>query len=122
MKYVDGFVIVVPDANLKQYRELARKCGKIWREHGALEYFECVGDDLDVKKMKILSFTKLAKAKEGEAVVFSFVVYKSRKDRDRVNAAVMADKRMKKIMASPDSCPFDPMRMAMGGFKVMVEA
>lgn len=114
-RYVDGFVIPIPRKNLAAYRRMARLGGKIWMEHGALEYFECVGDDLAMKG--ILPFTKLAATKRGETVVFSFIVYKSRAHRDRVNAKVMQDPRMK----MPDFMPFEVGRMAVGGFKAIVD-
>ncbi len=118
MRYVDGFVLAVPEENLKVYRAIAQKAGKIWKEHGALEYIEAVGDDLDVKFGK--SFVKLAKTKPNETVLFSFIVYKSRADRDKVNAKVMSDPRMKKIMEK-GPMPFDIKRMAYGGFKTIVD-
>jgi uncharacterized protein YbaA (DUF1428 family) len=117
MSYVDGFVLVVPKRKLAIYKSMARKAGKIWREHGALDYRECVGDDLKVKMG--LPFPKLAKAKPGETVVFSFIVYKSRAHRDKVNAKVMADKRLMGP-GMPKEMPFDIKRMAYGGFKTLV--
>ncbi|HWA46213.1 MAG TPA: DUF1428 domain-containing protein [Hypericibacter adhaerens] len=117
MAYVDGFLLPVPKKKLPAYLRMARKAGRIWREHGALEYRECVGDDLDVKM--VLPFPRLAKAKRGEAVVFSWVLYKSRADRDRVVAKVMKDPRLAKM---PKEMPFDMKRMAYGGFKVQVTA
>lgn len=118
MHYVDGFVLPVPKKNLKAYFQMAGKAGKIWREHGALEYRECVGDDLKVKMG--LPFPRLAKLKPGETIVFSWIVYKSRAHRDRVNATVMKDPRIKG-MCDEKSMPFDVKRMAYGGFKVAVE-
>jgi uncharacterized protein YbaA (DUF1428 family) len=118
MSYVDGFVLVVPKKKLDVYKSMARKAGKIWREHGALDYRECVGDDLKVKFG--MPFTKLAKTKSGETVVFSYIVYKSRAHRDKVNAKVMADPRLSKGM--PKEMPFDLKRMAYGGFKTLVAA
>ncbi len=118
MRYVDGFVLPVPKKNLQLYRSISQKAGKIWREHGALEYVEAVGDDLDVKFGA--SFTKTIKPKPGETVVFSFIVYKSRAHRDRVNAKVMADPRMKKMMEK-GPMPFDVKRMVYGGFKMLVD-
>ena len=117
--YVDGFVLPVPKKNLKVYRGIAKKAGRIWREHGALEYRECVGDDLDVKMG--VPFPRMAKVKPGETVVFSWIVYKSRGDRDRVNKKVMKDKRIAAMM-DPKAMPFDAKRMIYGGFKTMVEA
>jgi uncharacterized protein YbaA (DUF1428 family) len=118
MRYVDGFVLVVPEKNLKEYRTIAQKAGKIWREHGALEYVEAVGDDLDVKFG--VPFTRLAKPKPGETVLFSFIVFKSRAQRDQVNKKVMSDPRMNKIM-NKGEVPFDLKRMAYGGFKGLVD-
>lgn len=115
MSYVDGFVLVVPKKNLAAYKSMARKAGKIWREYGALEYRECVGDDLKVKYG--LPFPKLTKAKPNEIVLFSFIVYKSRAHRDKVNAKVMADPR---LQGSAKDMPFDFKRMAFGGFKTLV--
>ncbi|TAJ33094.1 MAG: DUF1428 domain-containing protein [Reyranella sp.] len=119
MSYVDGFVLVVPKKKLAIYKSMARKAGKIWREHGALDYRECVGDDLKVKFG--LPFTKLAKTKPSETVVFSYIVYKSRAHRDKVNAKVMADKRLQGP-GMPKEMPFDMKRMAYGGFKTLVAA
>ena len=119
MKYADGFVIPLPKKNLAAYRRMAKKAGKVWREHGALDYKECVGDDLNVKWG--VRFPRLAKARAGETVVFSWIVYKSRAHRDRVNAKVMRDPRLKSMMNSK-SMPFDMKRMAYGGFKVLVDA
>ena len=118
-QYVDGFVLPVPTRNLDAYRRIARKAGRIWREHGALEYRECVGDDLDVKVG--LPFPRLAKLKPGETAVFSWILYSSRTHRDRVNAKVMKDPRMARMM-DPKSIPFDVRRMAYGGFKILVDA
>jgi uncharacterized protein YbaA (DUF1428 family) len=119
MSYVDGFVLPVPKKNMKAYRAMAAKAGKIWREYGALDYKECVGDDLQVKMG--LPFPKLVKPKSGETVVFSFIVYKSRKHRDQVNKKVMKDPRLA-AMCDPKSTPFDVKRMAYGGFETLVEA
>jgi uncharacterized protein YbaA (DUF1428 family) len=116
-RYVDGFVIPLPKKKLAAYRRVAQKAGKIWREHGALEYFETVGEELKPR----WGFPKLAKLRRGETVVFSWIVYKSKADRNRVNAKVMKDPRMKPMM-DPGAMPFDMKRMAMGGFKVIVEA
>jgi len=117
--YVDGYVLPVPTRHLAAYRKLATKAGKIWREHGALEYRECVGDDLKVKGLT--SFPKQMKLKRGETVVFSWVVYKSRADRDRVNKKVMKDPRLAAMM-DPKAMPFEMKRMVYGGFKILVEA
>lgn len=117
-RYVDGFVIAVPRKNLDAYRRMSRSAGKVWREFGALEYRECAGDDL--KGMPGgLSFTRIVKAKRGETVVFSWILYKSRAHRDRVNAKVMKD--MAAMGGSPTAMPFDVKRMAYGGFKTLVE-
>jgi uncharacterized protein YbaA (DUF1428 family) len=118
MAYIDGFVLPVPKRKLDAYRRIARKAGKIWREHGAREYVECVADD--VKPGKLTSFPQAVKLKPGEAVWFSWIVYKSRRHRDRVNAAVMKDKRLAPMM-DPKSMPFDTKRMFWGGFKTMVK-
>jgi uncharacterized protein YbaA (DUF1428 family) len=116
--YVDGFVVPVPKKNIDAYRRMARKAGKIWREHGALQYIECIADD--VKPGKRTSFPQSVKLKAGETVVFSWIVYKSRKQRDNVNAKVMKDPRLARMM-NPKTLPFDGMRMFWGGFKVMLE-
>lgn len=118
MPYVDGFVLPVPKKNVDAYRRIAQKAGKIWREHGALEYRECVGDDLDVKFG--VPFTRSAKAKPDETVCFSWIVYKSRAHRDRVNAKVMKDPRLTAMMNSK-AMPFDVKRMVYGGFKTIVD-
>ena len=117
MAYVDGFVVPVPKKRLAAYRRMAQKGGKLWREHGALEFRECVADD--VKWGKRTSFPRSVKQKPGETVVFSYIVYKSRADRDRVIAKVMKDKRLAAMM-NPKAMPFDAKRMIYGGFKVMV--
>ncbi|MFN7020912.1 MAG: DUF1428 domain-containing protein [Phycisphaerales bacterium] len=119
-KYVDGFVIPVPKKNLAAYKRLAKVACKVWMEHGALEYRECVGEEL-VSKFGV-SFAKLSKAKAGETVVFAWIVYKSKADRNRINAKVMADPRIAKAMSPKVKMPFDPKRMAHGGFEVLVEA
>ena len=118
MQYVDGFLLPIPKRQVETYRRLARRAGKVWRDHGALEYRECVGDDL--KTTMGLAFPRVAKAKSGETVCFSWIVYKSRAHRDRVNAKVMKDPRMAKMMK--EGMPFDMKRMAYGGFKVLVDA
>ena len=115
-RYVDGFVLPVPKKKLDAYRRIAQKAGKIWKEHGALEYLECVGDDLKVKFGR--PFTRAVKPKAGETVVFSWIVYKSRAHRDRVNAKVMKDPRLK---MDGKSMPFDIKRMVYGGFTVLVD-
>ena len=116
MRYVDGFVLPVPKKNLQAYRRISQKAGKVWREHGALEYVEAAGDDMKVKWATL--FPKMAKAKAGETVVFSYIVYKSRKHRDAVMKKVMSDKRFTTM--DPKDMPFDGKRMIYGGFKVMV--
>ena len=116
--YVDGFVLPVPTKNLAEYRKMARLAGKIYRELGALAYVEAVADD--VKPGKWTSFPQSVKLKRGETVVFSYVVHKSRKDRDRINAKFMTDPRLKKYM-DPKKMPFDGKRMFWGGFKTFVE-
>jgi uncharacterized protein YbaA (DUF1428 family) len=118
MRYVDGYVIPVPRKNLRSYARIAQKAGKIWREHGALEYRECVGDDLEVKGM--VPFPKRIQLKRGETVLFSWIVFKSRADRDRINARVMKDPRLAGTM-DPKSMPFEVKRMVYGGFKVLVD-
>jgi uncharacterized protein YbaA (DUF1428 family) len=120
MSYIDGFLVPVPKKKLAAYRNLSRKAGKVWREHGALEYRECAGDDLDVQGL--VPFTKTVTLKRGETVVFSWIVYKSRAHRDRVNKKVMADPRIDKMMKPGKPLPFDVKRMAYGGFKVIVDA
>jgi uncharacterized protein YbaA (DUF1428 family) len=120
MRYVDGFVLPVPKRKLAAYRRMAAKAGKVWREHGALEFYECVADD--VKPGKVTSFPQSVKLKRGETVFFSYIVYKSRKDRDRVNSKVMKDPRIKEDMGDMKNMPFDAKRMIYGGFKVLVEA
>lgn len=115
--YVDGFVLLVPVKKLAAYKKIATIASKVWLDHGALQYVETVGDDLDLPFG--LPFTKLAKPKKGEAVVFAWITYASKVDRYRVNAAVMTDKRLDKLM-DPKKMPFDMKRMSCGGFKVMV--
>jgi uncharacterized protein YbaA (DUF1428 family) len=119
MPYVDGFVVPVPKKNVEAYRRLARKAGKIWKEYGALDFRECVADD--VKKGKWTSFPQSVKLKPNETVFFSYILYKSRKDRDRINAKVMQDKRLADMMKM-QGMPFDGKRMIYGGFKVSVDA
>lgn len=116
--YVDGFVIPIPKEKIEAYRQIAEEAGKVWKEYGALEYYECVGDDLDVKDM--VPFPHLADAKQDETVVFSWILFKSREHRDEVNEKVISDPRIKSMMG--DSMPFDCQRMAYGGFKSIVEA
>ena len=116
MPYVDGFVVAVPEKNLAEYKKMARKAGKIWMEHGALSYIECVGDDVPVGK--VTSFTKAVNLKRGETVVFSWITYKSKRDRDAVNKKVLADPRVQMDMKN---APFDASRMIYGGFKPVIE-
>lgn len=118
MAYVDGFLIPIPRRNTAAYMAMARKAGKVWREHGALDYKECIADD--VKKGKWTSFPRAVKLKAGETVWFSYIVYKSRKHRDQVMAKVMKDKRLAAMM-DPKKMPFDGKRFVWGGFKVMVD-
>jgi uncharacterized protein YbaA (DUF1428 family) len=118
MRYVDGFVLPLPKKNLAAYRRIARRAGKIWMEYGALEYVECLSDD--VKPGKLTSFPQSVKLKSGEVAVFSYIVYKSRADRDRINKKVMKDPRLADMM-DPKAMPFDAKRMVYGGFKVIVE-
>ena len=117
MPYVDGFVLPIPEGNVDAYKKMARKAAKIWREHGALEYRECVGDDLAVKGE--LPFTKGIRTKPGETVIFAWVVYKSKADRNRIMKKIFTDPRMQ-----PDGSemPFDMKRMMYGGFKIIVDA
>jgi uncharacterized protein YbaA (DUF1428 family) len=117
-QYADGFVIPLPKSNIDAYRRMARKAAKIWREHGALEYRECVGDDVPVGK--VTSFPRSVKLKPDETVVFAWVVFKSRAQRDRVNAKVMKDPRLADMM-DQKAMPFDAKRMIYGGFKVIVD-
>lgn len=117
-QYVDGFVVPVPKRKVETYRKMAAKAGKIWMEYGALQYMECVADD--VKKGKVTSFPQSVKAKPNETVFFSFIIYKSRAHRDRVNAKVMKDERLH-TMCDPKNPPFDMKRMFWGGFKSLVQ-
>src|SRR5580765_8786473 len=117
MSYVDGFIIPLPTKNLKVYRRIAQKFGKVWRDHGALAFRECVADDVKVGKWT--SFPRSVKLKRGETVVWSYIVYKSRKHRDTVMAKAMKDKRLADMM-NPSAMPFDGKRMIFGGFKTMI--
>ncbi|MBS1960637.1 MAG: DUF1428 domain-containing protein [Bdellovibrionales bacterium] len=117
VKYVDGFVLPVPKKKVAQYKRIATLCGKIWREHGAIDYVECMGND--VPTGKVTSFPKSVKLKKGEVVFFSFATYKSKTHRDRVMKKVMNDPRMAKYM-NEETMPFDGMRMFWGGFKPVV--
>jgi uncharacterized protein YbaA (DUF1428 family) len=116
-RYVDGFVVPVPKRKVDAYRRIARKAGKVWREYGALEYRECVADDVEMGKLT--SFPRSVKVKRGETVVFSWIVYKSRAHRDRVNAKVMKDPRIAEM--DPKDMPVDMKRMIWGGFEVIVD-
>jgi uncharacterized protein YbaA (DUF1428 family) len=117
MTYVDGFVLAVPTKNMEAYKEMAETAGKIWKEHGALQYKECAADDMTDNGF-CATFPNTINAKENETVVFAFIVFKSREHRDEVNAKVMSDERLK---CNPDNMPFDCKRMAYGGFKAIVE-
>lgn len=123
MKYVDGFVLVVPKKNLAEYKKMASEAGKIWMKYGALEYKECVGEDLnpDMGGEKFLTFPKMTKTKPDETVVFSYIVYKSRKHRDQVNAKVMKDPTMNDPKNKEKPMPFDMKKMAYGGFETLVD-
>ena len=116
-KYVDGFLLPVPKANIEAYRRIAEEAGKVWREYGALDYVECVADD--VKPGEVTSFPQSVKLEPDETVVFAWIVYESREHRDRVNEQVMKDPRMTGM--DPKSMPFDGKRMMWGGFKVLVQ-
>jgi uncharacterized protein YbaA (DUF1428 family) len=115
MPYVDGYLLAVPGKNLKEYRALSSKAGRIWKEYGALEYRECISDDIDGKG--VAPFSRAVKCKPGEKVVFSWIVYKSKAQRDRINAKVMADPR---LTMDKKNCPFDVKRMMFGGFNILV--
>jgi uncharacterized protein YbaA (DUF1428 family) len=117
MAYVDGFIIPLPKKSVAAYRKISTKAGKIWKEYGALDYWECIGDD--VPPGKVTSFPRSVKLKPNETVVFSWILYKSRKDRDRINKKVMADPRLSDMM-TPAAMPFDAKRMIFGGFKPIV--
>jgi len=117
MSYIDGFVVPVPKKNLAAYRKMARKAGKVWREHGALEFHENVADD--VKPGKLTSFPQAVKLKADEVVMFSWIVYKSRRDRDRINKLVMNDPRLANMM-DLKAASFDGKRMIYGGFKTLL--
>jgi uncharacterized protein YbaA (DUF1428 family) len=119
MAYVDGFVIPIPKKNVKAYQAIAKLAGKVWRDHGALDYKECIADD--VKPGKLTSFPQSVKLKKNEVVFFSYIVYKTRKHRDAVLKKVMKDKRLANLM-DPKKMPFDGKRMIYGGFKVAVDA
>ncbi len=116
--YVDGFVVPVPRANLDAYKQISERFAKVWLEHGALQYWECRGDD--VKPGKLTSFPQSVQLKDDEVVVFSWILYRNRAERDRINEKVMADPRLKDVM-DPAKMPFDGKRMFWGGFETMVE-
>lgn len=120
MRYVDGFLLVVPTKKIKEYKKIASDAGKIWKKYGALEYIEAIGDDLHPKGMTF-TFPKAAKSKKGESVFFSFIVFKSRKHRDIVNAKVMKDPAMSADAMKDVPMPFDMKRMAYGGFEAIVD-
>jgi len=123
MTYVDGFVIAIPKKNVKVYRKMAELGKRIWMKHGALQYFECIGDDLkpDMGGMKMKSFPKLASLKKGETVIFSFIIFKSKAHRNKVNANVMKDPAMSPEAMKDMQMPFDMKRFSYGGFKTIVE-
>lgn len=118
MNYVDGFLLPVPTAKLKAYAKMSKSASKIWMEYGALDYKECVGDDLSIKGM--VQFSALIKAKKNESVVFAYIVYKSKAHRNAVNKKVMNDPRIAEL-CTDKNVPFNPKRMAYGGFKVFVD-
>ncbi len=118
MAYVDGFLLAVPRRKLQEYRRLAQRAGKVWREHGALEFRECVADD--VQMGEVTSFPRSVQLEQGEIVVFSWIVFESREHRDRVNAEAMKDARLEDMM-KPEAMPFDGKRMIYGGFAVMLD-
>lgn len=115
--YVDGFLLPIAPEKITEYQQIASKAGAVWKDHGAIAYWECVGDDLDIQDM--VSFRKAAGCNDNETVVLAWIVYPSREERDRINAAVMADPRLNDMM-DKDNCPFDYRRMAFGGFKEIV--
>ena len=118
-KYIDGLVVPIPKDKIEDYRKVSELAGKVWREHGALEYVECIGDDVPMGKLT--SFPQALLLKDDEVAGFAWIVYESRAERDRINAAVMADERLKAMM-NPQSMPFDSKRMFFGGFNVLVDA
>jgi len=120
-RYVDGFLLVVPKKRLAEYRTISRKAAKVWQDHGALDYVECVGDDLKQQQGMGTSFPKVTKLKAGEVVVFSWIIYKSRSHRDAVNKKVVQDPRLAEMMDG-SAMPFDHKRMSYGGFSVLVDA
>jgi uncharacterized protein YbaA (DUF1428 family) len=118
MAYVDGFLLPLPKSNIEKYKEIATKCGAVWLEHGALQYRECITED--VKPGKLTSFPQSVNLKDDETVIFSWIVYESRAHRDSVNEKVMNDPRITEIM-NPESMPFDGKRMIYGGFDVLID-
>jgi uncharacterized protein YbaA (DUF1428 family) len=118
MPYIDGFVLPVPKANVEIYQEISTRCGEIWKEHGALQYRECIAED--VKPGELTSFPQSVKLEGNETVIFAYIVYKSREHRDEVNGKVMSDQRMKEMM-NGKQMPFDSRRMIYGGFEVLVD-
>lgn len=118
MRYVDGFVVAVPEARIEEYETFSRKAGEVWKEHGALRYVECVADD--VPYGELTSFPRAVQAKEGETVVFAWITYESREHRDAVNAKVMADPRIKERM-DMSRAPFDGRRLIHGGFTTLLD-
>lgn len=116
-RYVDGFVLPVPKKNVEAYRKMAREAGEIWREYGALEFVECIADD--VKPGEVTSFPQSVLLKDDELVVFAWIVYESREDRDRINEQVMKDPRLTGM--SPETMPFDGKRLFWGGFETLVD-
>jgi uncharacterized protein YbaA (DUF1428 family) len=118
MTYVDGFIVPVPKRKLAAYKRMARKAGKVWREYGATAFYECAADDVSVGKRT--SFPRSVKLEPAETVIFSFIIYRSRAERDRINAKVMKDPRLAKMM-KPKDMPFDAKRMIYGGFKTVVK-
>ena len=118
MRYVDGFVVPVPQKNIEAYKEMSRVCAGVWREYGAIEFRECMGDD--VKPGKLTSFPQSVNLEEGEVVFFSWIVYASREQRDQVNEKVMKDPRMAEMM-KPENTPFDGKRMIYGGFEMVID-
>lgn len=122
MRYVDGFLLVVPKNKLKEYKKIATKAGKVWKKHGALEYVESAGEDMQTaEQWGVIPFPKAASAKSGEVVIFSFIVFKSRKHRDAVNAKVMKDPYMNPDNQKNKEMPFDMKRMSYGGFDILVD-
>jgi len=118
-KYVDGYILPVPKDKIDDYKKMSENAGRVWKKHGALAYVECIGED--VKPGKVTSFPQAVKLEPNETVVFSWIVYASRADRDRINEAVMKDPELKDTMSDPKKMPFDGMRMFWGGFETFIE-